>query len=626
MNDTDFNLITNVSSTDATGTNVSAAVRDDSLNDSNTKSATNNNNDQNNVYIDDLSGMEIAVDQSMNNNIINLNNNNSTSNNNHNNIKLNHMMDTMDGLDTDSTPMNKPYVPTFGLLHTQNRLDVFIIKSYHLLSNGMIINSNLLQSAGNTPQNTMTSPTALLVQPSSLSKTLSIDENINNNNNNTNNEYVDGKLQNDQTPDSMTTLNSNNTILGTNNSNQKIFHRMSILYNAIITNGDTVDEKSNLIKSHLELLQRFIQIIKELELSFELSPYNIYFHHLDDQLWQIKTDSELLNDKLWQDINKLILKVYNPSTGKLINLKKTLNNGKIIRNMENLIMTPMSNVNDTNGTGGKNSNDNDNSTTEKDNIKKPAKKKPQRKRATTTTSTRTTKRNTKKKTNLTNNVGIQEETATNTTNNNSNNNNTNINNSNIDNLLDIDSNFPQLLQKRLSNIHREDTYNNNNNNNNNNNFSRSLNGYYTQPTSPGLNIMNNPDMLNSFDFNNLLVNNNFINSTGNRNNSTTNNTTTNNNVNNSDNAKTELQNLIPTITSQLKETFNKIIQEKDQRLIQLERELHTQKKEVQWLRKMLIEDMGCLRSMVDNIKKSANSSSNNNSGDSNNNEFQGRSG
>lgn len=48
----------------------------------------------------------------------------------------------------------------------------------------------------------------------------------------------------------------------------------------------------------------------------------------------------------------------------------------------------------------------------------------------------------------------------------------------------------------------------------------------------------------------------------------------------------------------MKEAFEQIIHEKDKHILQLESELQTQKQETKWLRMMLVEDMGCVRSML----------------------------
>lgn len=53
----------------------------------------------------------------------------------------------------------------------------------------------------------------------------------------------------------------------------------------------------------------------------------------------------------------------------------------------------------------------------------------------------------------------------------------------------------------------------------------------------------------------------------------------------------------------LKEAYDAIISEKGQRIVQLERELELQRQETQWLRKMLIEDMGCVRSMLRDLQR-----------------------
>ena len=68
----------------------------------------------------------------------------------------------------------------------------------------------------------------------------------------------------------------------------QLFAKISKLYNATLSSG-SIDDRSTSPKSAIELYQRFQQIIKELELSFEASPYAKYFRRLDGRLWQIKT-------------------------------------------------------------------------------------------------------------------------------------------------------------------------------------------------------------------------------------------------------------------------------------------------------------------------------------------------
>lgn len=57
------------------------------------------------------------------------------------------------------------------------------------------------------------------------------------------------------------------------------------------------------------------------------------------------------------------------------------------------------------------------------------------------------------------------------------------------------------------------------------------------------------------------------------------------------------------MTEDLKRVYENLVSEKDQHILQLEKELESQRQEAQWLRKMLIEDMGCVRGMLSKIKK-----------------------
>lgn len=49
--------------------------------------------------------------------------------------------------------------------------------------------------------------------------------------------------------------------------------------------------------------------------------------------------------------------------------------------------------------------------------------------------------------------------------------------------------------------------------------------------------------------------------------------------------------------------YDRLLKEKDGRIQQLEKDLALQRQETQWLRKMLVEDMGCVRSMLQKLNQ-----------------------
>ncbi|SCU94183.1 LADA_0G07074g1_1 [Lachancea dasiensis] len=156
---------------------------------------------------------------------------------------------------------------TGGMMHHQSKLDVFIIKAHRLFSNGAVINgedASVLNTASSSPKS--------------------------------------GGPVNGAPPHADMTL----------------FQKLSQLYNATISTS-LLDDNSTSPKSAIELYQRFQQILKELELSYEVSPYGKYFRKLDNGMWQIKDESELLNDQLWQLVSVSISAVYDPKTGQMLN-------------------------------------------------------------------------------------------------------------------------------------------------------------------------------------------------------------------------------------------------------------------------------------------------------------------
>lgn len=188
--------------------------------------------------------------------------------------------------DQITSPIDAMYQPS--------RLDTFIIKSYQLLSQNGVIN---VTSLYNTP-----SPQTAVITPIS---------NTTDGNSNTLTESVQA--------------NSNNLSLSYNGMKDSpedytsIFLKMSQIYNATIAMASNDDDQSTSPKSPIELWQKFQQIIKELELSFDVSQYGRYFNKLGQESYAIKDDAELSNEPLWQEVVKNILSVYEPQTGALKN-------------------------------------------------------------------------------------------------------------------------------------------------------------------------------------------------------------------------------------------------------------------------------------------------------------------
>ncbi|CCK72856.1 uncharacterized protein KNAG_0L02410 [Huiozyma naganishii CBS 8797] len=197
------------------------------------------------------------------------------------------------------------------------------------------------------------------------------------------------------------------------------FNKISKIFNVLLSKGKMGEEAISK-KSPIELFHRFQQIMKEIVLSFETSPYSRFFNKINDNLFQIRDNSALREDPYWKDITDDILSVYSARTGKMINQNRRKNNSN-------------------------------NNTSEAD----------KRKQALAQTK------------NMMENDFINMTT----------------------NLLD-DVSLSQQLNKRLQ--HPTDATNVNQ--------SRSLNGYYTQPTSPGMsalpfNLDGDDDILSNANFN-----------------------------------------------------------------------------------------------------------------------------
>ncbi|SMN19790.1 similar to Saccharomyces cerevisiae YNL199C GCR2 Transcriptional activator of genes involved in glycolysis [Maudiozyma saulgeensis] len=565
---------------------------------------------------------------------------------------------------------------SLGLVHHQTKLDVFIIKAFSLLTNRAIIDSNGFNSTVNSPQTTI---------PPSTTASNSKSGTPNGSNSNVNTPSQ-GKLDSIDQPGDLTSTNASqivkseiqeqasqqNNIFTTRGQFIPIFQKVSAVYNATLTNIP-IDEKSTSPKSAIELFQRLHQIIRELSLSYSSSPYAGYFDSLKDNMWQIKSDSELATDQLWQLVTTSILTVFNPETGNMINQNirnKRINSSNSSPNNSGsntegatgnntAETTPTSLTNSTNSTVTANSGNNAGQ------APKRVKKKYVRKKNVTTKKIQNTKstnvQGTCNSTSVVPDFSLnQEDPSTN-----------NINGQQQLTQqqpfnMNIDASLPHILQKRLQNVSQDVN-------------SRSLAGYYTQPTSPGSDVNNfefslAPNDFNSTDYNAALQNAT-INSNGNINTEATNLIGNNGSVNMNNNSlnssiwkrrsmgaldgtvmdgedavddilqfsntlknknnrggitvmdntlsnrgtdvQISMENsiqsndaknehdmmLVDHISKLLKQSYDSLLNEKDQRISQLERELELQRNETQWLRKMLIEDMGCVRSLLSNTRK-----------------------
>lgn len=176
--------------------------------------------------------------------------------------------------DIDFGALSQQLATTAGIMHHQTKLDVFIIRAFKILSGGAVIHNNgALQSISSSPQGSTGTP--------------------------------------DRTP------GSSNGNLTTGAQYLQIFSKLSKLYNATISCG-SIDDRSTSPKSSIELYQRFQQIIKELELSYDVSPYSKYFQRLDQGIWQVRDDSELKGDKLWELASMSIGSIYDSRSGQML--------------------------------------------------------------------------------------------------------------------------------------------------------------------------------------------------------------------------------------------------------------------------------------------------------------------
>ncbi|QLL32545.1 hypothetical protein HG536_0D00670 [Torulaspora globosa] len=496
----------------------------------------------------------------------------------------------------DFRSLSNQVISGTGMMHHQTKLDVFIIRAYKLLSSGSIINSNTLQSVTNSPQTTSATPAGS--SATNVSSSVSSQNGGSGNNN----------------------VNTTNG-MGPNNSIRyqysQLFGKISKLYNATISTG-AIDDRSTSPKSAIELYQRFQQIIKELELSYEVSPYSRYFQRLDQGLWQIRDDVELKSDRLWDLVSASIFSTYDPRTGQIITQGRRKTGGSLAASTKG---SPTELLNNTGN----------NSST----INKPQA-----------------------------NMAARNETVNPTL-----------------NSMMMDASLPQQLQRRLQTISQDinsrslngyytqptspgqgggygfgldndaTLYNPSTFSNTNAGTSwkrRSLgslaenalddeaveellqltNTTKRQRTETPVNLHNAATtgaVANAA--NNLKTRQTNEHTSGPIMNSTatnvsrsattipptmndfTNSTATNNTMNPVNDNLTfndSMNNALvagDTLVRQLKDTYDTLVSEKNQRIIQLEREVELQRQETQWLRKMLIEDMGCVRSLLKDLRR-----------------------
>lgn len=130
-----------------------------------------------------------------------------------------------------------------------------------------------------------------------------------------------------------------------------IFNKISKIFNLLLNRGLVGDGMTISKKSAIELFHRFQQILKEIELNFEHSAYAKYFNKINDNLFQIKNSSDLVDDPYWEMLSDNIALVYNSSTGKIMtqNRKKptkqkanvTANNHKINEELDSIELDNM---------------------------------------------------------------------------------------------------------------------------------------------------------------------------------------------------------------------------------------------------------------------------------------------
>ena len=392
---------------------------------------------------------------------------------------------------TNDNPM-PPMAP--GLVHHQTKLDVFIIKAFSLLSGGAIVDSNNMQISGD-----MNQPTATTTAPEAMNLNTGAEnlESVASN--------IGSDVISEPTPNGPSPLSSIN-IINSYSQYAQLFGKVSVLYNAILSTTP-IDERSTSSKSSIELFQRFKQIIKELCLNYDMSPYARYFNRIDQNLLQVKPDSELDSEDLWNFVTKCILSVYDPKTGQLLAVNSR--NRRVVSSLsqssaesagfsklsgssddKKVVASPQVSPSKVSAPSGSSSSRVSGSSSKQ--TKKPRKRYTRKKHPVGSTAQNKAPGSSSAivNNNGNNNNGNTDELSTdfsadldipNTGGNpmsavtqqvpGANELDINMNmNSNLN--MNVDTLFPQILQRRLQNI-PQDIY------------SRPLTGYYTQPTSPG---------------------------------------------------------------------------------------------------------------------------------------------
>ncbi|KAK5774138.1 uncharacterized protein PWA37_001146 [Arxiozyma heterogenica] len=208
---------------------------------------------------------------------------------------------------TNNTHIAGLFQPVYPL----SKKDIFIIRAYKIITKESILNSNHIQQSLN------------VVTKSNVSSKDSKNHNNNNGNSNSN--------------------SNNNRIRGlvVHPQYSNTFDKISKIFNSLLSKGTMGDDTIS-TKSSIELFQRFQQIIKEIELSFDNSPFSKYFNKINDTLFQIKNSRELRDDLHWKTLSDEILSVYNPRTGRMINQGRKKNNATT-NNSNNTIITANNN-------------------------------------------------------------------------------------------------------------------------------------------------------------------------------------------------------------------------------------------------------------------------------------------
>lgn len=571
--------------------------------------------------------------------------------------------------DIDFTGLTQQIITTTGIMHHQTKLDIFIIRAYKLLSSGSIINTNTLHSVTSSPQTTSNTPagTSNASSTNAVATGAAVSTATANGNNIAGNNNINGSntsVANGNGNPISAIANGASTTMNTGTSNNPIqlqysqlFGKISKLYNATISSG-SIDDRSTSPKSAIELYQRFQQIIKELELSYEVSPYSKYFKRLDQGLWQIKDDSELKSDRLWEHVTMCIFSIYDPRTGQMINQG---------RRKANSLAASTKGSPTENNNSNTNSSNNNNSNASKRNQRRisnsagnamvnptinsmmmDASLPQQLQRRLQTISQDVNSRSlngyyTQPTSPGPGGFGFgleNDATLYNPSGNNSSfNNNAStswkrrslgslgedaLDDDTVEELLQLTNtakrqrtatpiNFNNVNGNNLNSINNDpnQTINPSMNQNMNppmnppmnHNMNQNMNQNLNQNMNPNMNQTMNPQAVinNSAGLSRNNTVNGFSNSNESQNDMMINDTLSANNQNMNGNSNTLANGDV--LVRQIKNSYDSLITEKNQRINHLERELEMQRQETQWLRKMLIEDMGCIRSLLKDLRR-----------------------